>query len=283
VLTRADRDGDEWVINGSKIWTSLGDIGDWGMLVARTDWDVPKHSGISVFLVPVRSDGLEVRPLRLVTGATGFCQEFFTDVRIPADDLLGTLNDGWNVASRLLVHERNSIGGGSSFWQAPFDELRAAGSRGGSEGSGRDELVDLARARGKNDDSYTRQLVAEAYAASKVVAQLGLRVSTGMAKGVLPPPAGSFLKLFNSSSQVRRSDITMTIAGTSATVWEPDDDVAEGRGLGYLFRQAGSILSGTSEIQRNIISERVLGLPREPSLDTKVPFREVRHNTMPSR
>jgi alkylation response protein AidB-like acyl-CoA dehydrogenase len=287
VLTRADRDGDEWVINGSKIWTSLGEVGDYGMLVARTNWDVPKHSGVSVFLCPVHTDGLEVQPLRLVTGATGFCQEFFTDVRIPADALLGGLNDGWTVASRLLVHERNSVGGGSAYWAQPFSGMGGEGGAGSepppveSRGARRDDLVALADTNGKAKEPYTRQLVAEAYIAARVGSQLGPRVAQSTAKGVLPPPAGSFLKLFNSSNQVRRSDISMAIAGTPSVAWETDDRASESRGLGFLFRQAGSILSGTSEIQRNIISERVLGLPREPSLDSKVPFREVRHNRMP--
>jgi alkylation response protein AidB-like acyl-CoA dehydrogenase len=288
VLTRADRDGEEWVINGSKIWTSLGEVGDYGLLVARTNWEVPKHSGISVFMCPVHVAGLEVMPLRLVTGQTGFCQEFFTDVRIPADHLLGSLNDGWTVASRLLVHERNSVGGGSQYWAQPFGGARGEGGMGGApapvEGRSarRDDLVELAASTGKDKDPYTRQLVAEAYVAAKVGGQLGPRVAQAMGKGVLPPPAGSFLKLFNSSNQVRRSDIQMQVAGTPSVVWETDDRASENRGLGFLFRQAGSILSGTSEIQRNIISERVLGLPREPSLDSKVPFNEVRHNTMPS-
>jgi len=291
VLTRADRDGDEWVINGSKIWTSFGDFGDWGLLVARTNWDVPKHSGITVLLVPVHSAGLEVVPLRLVSGQTGFCQEYFTDVRVPADHVLGAIDDGWTVASRLLVHERNSVGGGSQFWEAPPGATYAGegGGLGGSPEGGasarrgpRDDLADLARARGKSDDAHTRQLVAEAYAAAKVGSQLGPRVSTAMAKGVLPPPGGSFLKLFNTSNQVRRSDISMAIAGSPAVAWDADDHASAARGIGFLGRQAGSILSGTSEIQRNIISERVLGLPREPSLDSKVLFREVRHNRMPS-
>lgn len=282
-MTRADRDGDEWIVNGSKIWTSLGDVGDWGMMVARTNWDVPKHSGLSVFLVPVSAPGVEVVPLRLVGGGTGFCQEFFTDVRLPMDALIGTLNDGWTVASRLLVHERNSVGGGSQYWAAPSGGMPGRGGRGErSSQFGRDDLVELAEARGKSKDPYTRQLVAEAYVAQKVGSHLGPRISAATAKGVLPPPAGSFLKLFNSSNQVRRSDITMSISGAPSVAWEPDDRLSEMRGLGFLSRQSGSILSGTSEIQRNIISERVLGLPREPSLDSKVPFNQVRHNAMPS-
>ncbi len=282
VLTRADRDGDEWIINGSKIWTSLGDVGDYGMCVARTNWDAPKHSGISVFLVPVHSPGLEVQPLRLSNGSTGFCQEFFTDVRIPADHLIGTLNDGWTVASRLLVHERNSVGGGSEYWQAPPTPPRNPDEEGEGIMSAPANLVDLARRRGKADDPRTRQLVAEAHTLAKVNSQLGPRVARAMRLGVLPPPAGSFLKLFNSSAAIRRNDIEFAIGGTPTAIWETDDRDSRSRGLGFLMRQAGSILSGTTEIQKNIISERVLGLPREPATDTKVPFREVKHNTMPT-
>jgi alkylation response protein AidB-like acyl-CoA dehydrogenase len=290
-LTRADRDGDEWIINGSKIWTSLGDIGDWGMMVARTNWNVPKHSGLSVFLVPVKTPGVEVLPLRMATGQTGFCQEYFTDVHIPAENLLGAQDDGWTVASRLLVHERNSVGGGSEFWQAPSSGTAPGGGEGalmaasgqGSPSARRHDLVSLAQNQGKTDDPQTRQLVAEVYAFERVAGQLGQRVAMGTARGVLPPPSGSLLKLFNSSGQVRRSDVTMQIAGTPAVIWDESDAGSAMRGNGYLTRQAGSILSGTSEIQRNIISERVLGLPREPSIDSKVPFNEVRHNVMPTR
>jgi alkylation response protein AidB-like acyl-CoA dehydrogenase len=286
-MTRADRDGDEFVINGSKIWTSLGEIGDMGMLVCRTNWDAPKHRGISVILVPVRTTGLTVNPLRLVSGGTGFCQEFFDDVHVPVENLVGTLNDGWTVASRLLVHERNSVGAGSEYHQLPISAAGRATTRRGNSAQaarpGRDELVRLAKATNQDRDPHVRQLVAEAYVLSKVASQLGPRIGVGTRKGIFPPNSGSFLKLFNTTSGIRRADIGMELAGSGAVAWRPDDTEARNRGVGYLSRQAPSILSGTSEIQRNIISERILDLPREAAPDRDIPFNQVRTNTMASR
>jgi len=278
-ITRADRDGDEWVVNGSKIWTSTADKADMGMCLVRTNWDVPKHRGMSVLVIPMDAPGLEIHPLRLVSGQTGFCQEFFTDVRVPADALLGELNDGWNVASRLLVHERNVLNGGSEYFASPGGGFAAMMAGGATR---RDDLVDLADARGRSKDPHVRQLVAEAYANAKVGGQTGPRVTSMMAKGLVPPAASSILKLINSENSIRRSDISMAIAGTPAVAWEEDDTRGQMRGVGYLSRQTASLVSGTSEIQRNIISERVLDLPREASPDRELPFSEVRHNTMPT-
>jgi alkylation response protein AidB-like acyl-CoA dehydrogenase len=286
-LTRADRDGDEFVINGSKIWTSLGEIGDMGMLVCRTNWDVPKHRGISVMLVPVRSPGLSVHPLRLVSGGTGFCQEFFDDVHVPVENLVGTMNDGWTVASRLLVHERNSVGAGSEYHQLPMSAPGRASTRTGNSAQAarreRDELVRLAAATNQAHDPHVRQLVAEAHVLSKVASQLGPRIGIGTRKGKFPPNSGSFLKLFNTATGIRRSDIGMELAGSAAVAWRSDDAAARNRGVGYLARQAPSILSGTSEIQRNIISERILDLPREASPDRDTPFNQVRTNAMTTK
>jgi alkylation response protein AidB-like acyl-CoA dehydrogenase len=278
-VTRATRDGDHFLLSGSKVWTSAADYSDYGFCLARTDWDVPKHRGLTMFVVPLRAPGIEVIPLRLVTGATGFCQEFFDDVAVPATDVVGDVDDGWNVASRLLVHERNAIAGGSEFHDLDTGGTRA---RGGELGARHGDLTELARARGLADDSRARQLVAEAHVLTTVNRQLSARLQTATTLGVLPPAAGSLLKLFGSTAHVRTSDITMELAGESAVVW-PGDDRAAGLGVEFLFRQATSILSGTSEIQRNIISERVLGLPREPAPDRDVPFRDVRHNRMPDR
>jgi alkylation response protein AidB-like acyl-CoA dehydrogenase len=278
-VTRATRDGDSFILNGSKVWTSAAEYSDYGFCLARTDWDVPKHRGLTMFVVPVRAAGLEVIPLRLVTGDTGFCQEFFDNVVVPAADVIGEVNDGWTVASRLLVHERNAIAGGSG-----FHDMDAGGQRGDAPAMGghRVDLAALARARGLADDSHCRQLVAEAHALATIKDQLSSRLQTATELGVLPPAAGSLLKLFGSTTNVRTSDITMELAGASAVVWAGDDPAA-GLGVDFLFRQATSILSGTSEIQRNIISERVLGLPREPAPERDLPFRELRHNAMPSR
>ncbi len=128
-VTRATRDGDTYVINGSKVWTSSADYSDFGFCLARTDWDVPKHRGLTMFVVPLRAPGLEVIPLRLVTGETGFCQEFFDNVAVPANDVIGDLNDGWTVASRLLVHERNAIAGGSGYHDMDAGGVRDAGTQ----------------------------------------------------------------------------------------------------------------------------------------------------------
>jgi alkylation response protein AidB-like acyl-CoA dehydrogenase len=290
-MTRAERDGDEFVINGSKIWTSLAEVGDMGMLVCRTNADVPKHRGLSVILVPVRSPGLSVHPLLLASGETGFCQEFFDDVRVPAENLLGALNEGWTVTTKLLVHERNSVGGASHYHQLPGAQRGGSRrARGGGEVermarvmSQDGDLVQLAKSTGQADDTHVRQLVAEAHVLSKVGAQLEPRVGIGTWKGVFPTSSGSFLKLFNSMAGIRRADIGMELAGSTAVVWRSDDDASRDRGIGYLFRQAASILSGTSEIQRNIISERILDLPREAAPDRDMPFNQVRHNAMPSR
>ncbi len=277
-VTRATLDGERYLVTGSKVWTSAADYSDYGFCLARTDWDVPKHRGLTMFVVPLRAPGLEVIPLRLVTGATGFCQEFFDDVAVPASDVVGDVNDGWNVASRLLVHERNAIAGGSE-----YHDMDAGGARpGGGELGHRVDLADLARTRDLANDSHSRQLVAEAHVLATVNRQLSSRLQTATTLGVLPPAAGSLLKLFGSTAHVRTSDITMELAGSSAVAW-PGDDRSGGLGVDYLFRQATSILSGTSEIQRNIISERVLGLPREQAPDRDVPFRDVRHNRMPDR
>jgi alkylation response protein AidB-like acyl-CoA dehydrogenase len=278
-VTRATPDGDTYVISGSKVWTSAAEYSDYGFCLARTDWDVPKHRGLTMFVVPLRTAGLEVIPLRLVTGDTGFCQEFFDNVTVPASDVIGDVNDGWTVASRLLVHERNAIAGGSG-----YHDMAAGGQRGeGTElGGQRVALADLARDRGLAGDSHCRQLVAEAHALTVIKDQLSGRLQTATTIGVLPPAAGSLLKLFSSTTNVRTSDITMELAGATAVVW-PGADPSAALGVDFLFRQATSILSGTSEIQRNIISERVLGLPREPAPERDLPFREIRQNVMPPR
>jgi alkylation response protein AidB-like acyl-CoA dehydrogenase len=275
-ITRATRDGDRFVVNGSKVWTSQADFSDMAVLLVRTNWDVPKHRGLSMLIVSLDSPGLTIQPLRLVSGGTGFCQEFFDEVPVPVSDVLGEVDDGWNVATRLLVHERNTVGGGSAFHSMSVGT--GAGSIGGP-GSG---PVELARSTGRGSDPVARRMAAEVHVLSRVSGQLAARVAQGMALGNLPPAAGSILRLFNSVVGLRSSDVGMDIAGPSAVAW-PADLSAPGSalGLGYLGRQGGSMASGTAEIQRNIIGERVLGLPREPALDRDLPFNEVRHNAMP--
>jgi alkylation response protein AidB-like acyl-CoA dehydrogenase len=274
-VTRATRDGDQFVINGSKVWTSQADVSDMAVLLARSNWDVPKHQGLTMFIVSLRSPGLTIRPIRLVSGGTGFCQEFFDDVAVPARDVLGAVDDGWHVASRLLVHERNTVGGGSTF------HTMNVGGRGGRGYLGPD-LVELARRSGRSKSADVRQQTVEAHVLSTVGGHLAARVVQGMAAGVMPPAAGSMLRLFGSLVGVQASDVGMAIAGPRAVAWPEDrSDPGSALGLGYLGRQGGSMASGTAEIQRNIIGERILGLPREPALDRDLPFAQVRHNAIP--
>jgi alkylation response protein AidB-like acyl-CoA dehydrogenase len=266
VLTRADRDGDEWVINGSKIWTSLGEVGDYGMLVARTNWDVPKHSGISVFLCPVHTDGLEVQPLRLVTGATGFCQEFFTDVRITDADRIGDVDDGWTVGIRWLYHER-------SFALSPH-LVRPPG--GGELGVGADSsLIGLARASGRLDDPIARDMIGEVRADSIVAREAVQRIAQAMRTGYLNDQGAALSRLLSGVNGTRHTTVAFELAGEGAIAWEPEDAAIGRAGVAFLSRQAGEIGGGTTEMARNVISERVLGMPRERAGDRDGAYRDV--------
>ncbi|MGE0793836.1 MAG: acyl-CoA dehydrogenase family protein [Acidimicrobiia bacterium] len=276
-ITRATRDGDQFVLNGSKVWTSQADVSDMAVLLARTNWDVPKHRGLSMFIVEMGMPGMTVVPLRLNSGSAGFCQEFFDDMAVPAENVLGAVDDGWNVASRLLVHERNTVGGGSV-----FHSMSVGGTIGAPRGGG---VLDVARARGVRggDDADLLQLVVENHVRSTVSGHLAARVVQGMASGAMPPAAGSLLRLFGSEVGIHASDVGMALGGNHAVAWAPGHDApGAAQGVGYLGRQGGSMASGTAEIQKNIISERVLGLPREPSSDRDTPFRDVRTNRMPT-
>jgi alkylation response protein AidB-like acyl-CoA dehydrogenase len=277
-ITRATRDGDQYLINGSKVWTSQADVSDMAVLLARTNWDVPKHRGLSMFIISLDLPGLTINPLRLVSGGTGFCQEFFDDMAVPVSSVLGGVDDGWNVASRLLVHERNTVGGGSTFHTMSI----SAGRRGSARSPLNPSMVELTKQTGHSTDDDLRQQSVETHVLSTVSGHLASRVVQGMAKGVMPPAAGSILRLFGSAVGLRSSDVGMAVAGVNAVIWPADRSApGSGMGLGFLGRQGGSMASGTAEIQRNIISERVLGLPREPAPDRDLPFSQVRHNAMP--
>jgi alkylation response protein AidB-like acyl-CoA dehydrogenase len=228
-----------------------------------------------MFIVEMGMPGMTVVPLRLNSGSAGFCQEFFDDMAVPAANVIGTVDDGWNVASRLLVHERNTVGGGSI-----FHSMTVGGTVGMARGGG---IVDVARHRGVRADADLLQQVVDNHVRSTVSGHLAARVVQGMATGAMPPAAGSLLRLFGSEVGVNASDVGMALGGSHAVAWSPDRSApGSAQGVGYLGRQGGSMASGTAEIQKNIISERVLGLPREPSQDRDLPFREVRTNRMPT-
>ncbi len=274
LVTRATRDGDVFILNGSKIWSSGAHRADYALCLARTDFHAPKHRGLTCFIVEIHQPGIDVRRIRMVNGTNEFCQEFFDDVAIPAVNVVGQVNDGWTVASRLLFHERDAVGGGSPY--------SSGGVGRGERGGGRKELIELARAMGTTGDPRVRQLLAEARVNELVASQLIRRVATGIRTGAFPGPAGSLPRLFAANNSERRCDIGLEIAGARAGAYLPGDPAAQ-QGIEFLMRQGGSLGGGSSEMQRNIISERVLGMPREYAADKDKPFDEVRHNPSPSR
>ena len=271
--TRAERDGNEWVINGQKLWTSLASDSDYCWLAVRTDPEGPNHSGLSIMIVDMKNTpGIRIDPLDLLS-SHDINAVFFDDVRIPVENVIGPVDGGWTVVRGLLAHERNAMGNASPLssgrWLTPTE-------------TGRSDLMELAMTSGQSANPEIRQLVAEDYALRYVQDETTRRVGTGMASGHLPPTAGALLRLMGARAGVRRSDMALTIAGSSAAAWHTGDPAGQ-MGSRYVGRQAVEMGGGTTEMQRNLISERLLEMPREVAADRGVPFNEVRHNTMPGR
>jgi len=265
-VTTATRDGEQWVLNGSKIWTTGAWYSDWAMCLARTNWEVEKHRGLTVFSLPVRSPGVEVHRIELLNGSKEFCQEFLTDVIVDDANRIGDIDGGWTVMTRWLHHER-TIAGGSPY-------VTSAGSRGDSSPNDGRELARLARRLGAADDVGTLERLGEAQALGLVGDALIRSVTTKMQTGALPHHAAAMLRLFNGTATVRKAAIALEIAGAAGVVWDPDDAAVAQTGIGYLVRQAACIGGGTTEMARNVISERLLGMPREARADDG-PFRDV--------
>jgi len=266
VITRATRDGDMWVINGAKTWSTSAYAADYGLLLARTDWDAPKHRGLTMFLIKVNQPGVTLRRIKMVNGSTEFCEEFFDNVMVPADAVVGEVNNGWAVASRQLFYERTAVGGGSQY----------------VSGSGRPrlqtsnfDLVDLARKTGTAEDVRVRELVGEAVAHQRVQDQLIKRVTEGISRGQLPDSASSIIRLFHAETDWKNADVGLQIAGSAGVTGVVGENGPLQYGENYLTRQSGSLGGGSTEMARNIISERVLGMPREFAADRDVPFSQV--------
>lgn len=265
ILTRATRDGDVWVLNGTKVWSSGALAADYGICLARTDWDVPKHRGLTWFKVPLRDPRVTVRPIREINGSAEFCEEFLDDVVVGDDMVIGAVNDGWTVANTMLTAERSGgAGAGAAPPAAPRGRRRLA-----------PDLVRLAEQRGLERDGATRQLIARAHISDWLQGQLLKRIGAGLAAGQLNPAAVSLVKLRTGIHDPQRAAIAMEIAGRNGIAWPADDDAATAPAIDFLNGRIMSIAGGSNEIQRNIVSERLLGLPREPSVDSDKPFREV--------
>ncbi|WP_241840189.1 acyl-CoA dehydrogenase family protein [Frankia sp. CcI49] len=262
IRTTARRDGDRWVLNGSKIWSTGAHQADYAMCLARTDWDVPKHQGLTWFAVPTGAPGVTVRPIRQINGASGFCEAFLDDVVVTDEDIIGEVNGGWSVAQTMLVHERGA--GSSSGVRVEPRELAP-------------DLVELARRAGRLDDPLARQAIATAHINDYAQYHLGRRIAARLRSSAQPQPAvAAYGKLAAGVLAPIRARIGVEIGGAEALLWpEGADEAAALPATTYLNGRMVAIAAGTNEVQRNGIGERVLGLPREPSFDARKPFRDV--------
>jgi alkylation response protein AidB-like acyl-CoA dehydrogenase len=259
LATRAERDGDEFAVNGQKVWTSGAHFSDWGILLARTDWDAPKHRGISYFLVDMRTPGIDIRPLRQITGFAHFNEVFLTDVRIPADNLLGPLNGGWGVTQTTLMNERQMIGSGGT-------------------GIGFKAMLALARECGVTDDPIARQELARCYTRFEILSWLGQRAKARAMRGELPGPEASVMKLAISQRMAADGDMVLAFEGAAGMLHREDAIDAGQWQQVFLNQWSVRIGGGTEQIQRNVLGERVLGLPGEPRPDKTLPFRDLPRN-----
>ncbi|MDQ6838641.1 MAG: acyl-CoA dehydrogenase family protein [Actinomycetota bacterium] len=273
LLTRSDREGDEWIINGSKIWTSGAHMARYGILIARSDQEAPRHRGISYFVCPMDIAGITMSPIVDMTGAHSFNQVFFDDVRLPADALIGEPGDGWRLAKATLANERVSLSSGGALW-----------GMGPSVG----DLIDLVRANGGTRDPLLRQELARVWSEGEILRLIRLRSLTARLQGRTPGPEASVQKLLADEHGQRVMAAGQHLAGAAAMVAgagppghlggrasNGPTEVRTGRGsdrvdpiwyFGSLFSPALTIGGGTWAVQRNIVAERVLGLPHEPSL-----------------
>jgi alkylation response protein AidB-like acyl-CoA dehydrogenase len=267
VITRAERRDGRWIINGAKTWSTWAFAADYGLCLARTDWDVPKHDGLTMFLVPLRHPGITINRIQQVNGSVEFCEEFLDDVDVGDDAVVGEPGKGWEVASRQLYHERRTMGDGSEYTSGPgIAEAHDVSI----------DLVSLADRTNQGESERVREMVGRALVHRAVQGQLSEHVYHAVANGSLPPAAGSIIRLYMAEVHDVETDTAYAIAGSSAVV-EDDAELLD-IGTRYLGRQIASIGGGTTEMARNVIGERVLNFPREYAADRGVPFKQVRQN-----
>jgi alkylation response protein AidB-like acyl-CoA dehydrogenase len=272
--TRAERDGDEWVVNGQKVWTSLAHLARYGMLLARTDPDQPKHKGLSYFVIDMHQPGVEVRPLRQITGDAEFNEVFFENARVPDAWRLGPVGEGWRVAITTLMNERVSLSGpgsvsGDTIGGSPVERIMARSA--------------------PVQDPLLRQRLAAAWIDHRVIALNNQRAADRRRSGAEAGPEGSITKLQSAEFNQRLQKLAVDLEGVSGVAWEGKGLTAEATlsfaagaaddprtvARGFLRSQANTIEGGTSSIMRNILGERVLGLPKDPDQSRDVPWKEV--------
>jgi alkylation response protein AidB-like acyl-CoA dehydrogenase len=255
------RDGDEWLLNGQKVWTSGAHYSQWAILVARSDPDQPKHRGLSMFILDMTAPGVSVRPLRQMTGGANFNEVFFDDVRIPADRILGQPGDGWRCAITVLMNER------------------VLGSVSSAEKTSRlapiSTHLQIARSRGLTSDPIVRQDLMDLVVRYWAADLLGLRQRQARPPGQVPGPDGSLNKLGGSILSKRSAAVAARLAGPAAAAWEDPDSDGHDAARMLLSAPSSSIAGGSNQVMRNILGERVLGLPKEPGVDPNTPFRDI--------
>ncbi len=260
--TKAEKDGDEWVINGQKIWTSGAHYSDFGILVVRTDPTVPKHKGLSYFYLDMKSPGIEIKPIKQISGDANFNEVYFTDVRIPDSQRLGEVGQGWQVSLTTLMNERASIGGGGS--AVGFDSVFKLAQKVEIDG---EPAISNPAVRAKLADWYCKE---------SGLKYTGYRSMSALSRGETPGPENSIGKLVGAPKTQDMASFAIDLLESSGAIW--DDEFSEEAGLyqaTYMGIPGLRIAGGTDEIMANIIAERVLGLPQEPRMDKGIPFTEV--------
>ena len=252
--TRAVRDGDEWVVNGQKIWTSLAQMSQFGILIARTDPGLSKHQGVTYFICPMDTPGIEIRPIIEMTGQALFNEVFFTDVRIPHELVVGEVNRGWGLAKVTLGNERVSLSGGGALWGL---------------GPSASDLLDAVRSHGGIEDPHLRQRLAQLHIHAEILRLIRLRTVTAAIRGEPPGPEASVRKVLADEHGQDIMELGKDLAGTFAMLTDvgPLGQPAALWHYGYLFARALTIGGGTGEVQRNIVAERVLDLPHDLDVD----------------
>ncbi len=292
LTTRAERDGEEWTVSGQKVWSTSATHADLGLLLARTAWDAPKHQGITCFVLPMHQPGVEVRPLRQMNGHASFNEVFLDSARAPAANIVGQIDEGWRVALTTLAHERRVAPGmqrtagrdrsSGRAWREAMAEAAVVAEpyKWYPQRAGRvDLLIERAHAAGKTHDPVLRQEIARVLSLSRVAQWTAQRAAAARALGRPPGPEGSIGKLSSSHIARAAAHAHARIAGAAAMLNDGDDPSGGTIAEILVSVPAISIAGGTDEIQRKILGERILGLPKEPEPDRGVPFRQVRHNT----
>jgi 3-oxochol-4-en-24-oyl-CoA dehydrogenase len=261
--TRAIKDGETYVVNGQKIWTSLAHHSKFGILIARTNPDAPKHKGISYFICPMDAPGIEIRPIIEMTGSHTFNEVFFTDVRLPAENLVGEENEGWSLAKVTLGNERVSLSGGGALW---------------GNGPSAYDLFDLVRDKGGVTDSVLRQRLAQLYIEAEILRLIRLRTVTAAVQGRPPGAEASVRKALADEHGQRIMGLAKDLTGPAGMLMNtgPLGSSDAQWAYGYLFARALTIGGGTTEVQRNIIAERVLDLPHDIDVEVGKTWSEAR-------